>query len=72
MKLLATVTKLLPSGTDLATLSTPITVPAPGLFSIITGWPSDLASSAATRRVTKSVVPPGVKGTTMRIALVGH
>jgi hypothetical protein len=42
------------------------------LFSIITGWPSDLPSSVATRRVTKSVVPPGVKGTTTRIGLAGQ
>ena len=51
-KLLATVTKLYPSGADLATLSTPITVPAPGRFSTTTVCPSDLPSSAATRRVT--------------------
>jgi hypothetical protein len=71
-KLLATVTKLVPSGGDLATLSTPITVPAPGLFSTTMGWPSALATSVQTRRVTKSVVPPGGKGTTTRKGRVGQ
>jgi hypothetical protein len=52
VKLFATVTKLLPSGADFATLSTPIVVPPPGRFSTTMDWPSCLASSVPTRRVT--------------------
>ncbi len=41
---------------------------APGLFSITMGWPSDSCSFCVTRRVTESVMPPGVYGT---IHLIG-
>ena len=48
-----------PSGFDLATISVPMMVPPPGLFSTITGWPSRAASFSETMRAEVSVDPPG-------------
>src|SRR2546425_1520090 len=61
-----------PSGGDFATRSVPTTVPAPGRFSTITGWPQTSCILPATRRPMMSVAPPGGKGTTMRTGLVGN
>src|SRR4051812_19058471 len=47
-------------------------VPAPGLFSITTGWPSALESDGAMTRAVTSLTPPGGKFTTIRIGLVGQ
>src|SRR3989442_16045006 len=61
-----------PSGGALATISVPITPPAPDRLSVITGWPSTAASFAPTARDKRSVVPPTANGTMMRIGLVGY
>src|SRR5438552_18597006 len=61
-----------PSGGALATISVPITPPAPDRLSAITGWPSAAASFAPTARDSRSVVPPTANGTMMRIGLVGY
>jgi len=58
-----------PSGTDLATRSTPMLPPAPGLFSITTVPRASFTRSANTLAVT-SMGPPGPYGTTMRLTLV--
>src|SRR3954454_13259793 len=47
-------------------------VPAPGLFSITTGWPSALESDGAMTRAVTSLTPPGGKFTTIRIGFVGQ
>ena len=57
-----------PSGSARATVSAATTPPAPGRFSIVTGWPSDWLSSAATMRAVRSPAPPAANGTTMRKA----
>ena len=41
--------------------------PAPGRFSITTGWPSRRAIGSARMRATTSMMPPAAKGTTTRI-----
>src|SRR5436190_6729056 len=46
--------------------------PAPGLFSMTTGWPSRCESLSATARAERSVEPAGGKGTIMRIVLLGY
>src|SRR5947207_4472945 len=61
-----------PSGGALATISVPITLPAPGRLSVITGWPSAAASFAPTARDRVSEVPPAANVTMMRIGLVGY
>src|SRR6266849_7939266 len=61
-----------PSGDALATISEPITPPAPGRLSAITGGPSAAASFAPTARDKMSVVPPAANGTMIRIGLVGY
>src|SRR5437764_13409401 len=45
---------------------------APGLFSTMMVCPSFSCSRSVTRRVTESVMPPGVYGTTQRIDLFGQ
>lgn len=61
-----------PSGAALATVCPATMPPAPGLFSITTGWPgSVLAMCSPTARAVMSAAPPGALGTTMRTALVG-
>jgi hypothetical protein len=59
-----------PSGSDLATKSAPMLPPPPPLFSTITGWPSALESSGAMRRASTSLVLPTI-GTMMRTVLEG-
>ncbi len=54
-----------PSGVDFATKSVPMVVPAPGLLSIITGWPSALDRCGAMIRAVTSFTPPGGKFTTI-------
>src|SRR5262245_47681984 len=44
---------------------------APGLFSMMTFWPSTALSLSAMRRATKSVGPPAGKATTMRMTRLG-
>ena len=46
--------------------------PAPGLFSTVTDWPQASCSLMATSRATRSVGPPGVKPTMMRMGLLGN
>src|SRR5688500_14746535 len=45
---------------------------APGLFSTTIVWPNASCSLPVSRRVTVSVIPPGVYGTTQRICRVGY
>ncbi len=45
---------------------------APGLFSTNTVWPRLLVSSLAAERATISELPPGAKGTSRRIGLLGQ
>src|SRR5918994_5335868 len=45
---------------------------APGLGSTRTCWPSLAVSPSAMTRTRASIAPPGLKGTTMRIGLVGQ
>src|SRR5690348_3973770 len=45
---------------------------APGLFSTITGWPSDCVSLSATARARMSVDPPGAQGTMMCTGRSGY
>ena len=61
-----------PSGAAFATASAP-TKPAapPGRFSMTTGWPSAAPAPSASTRATRSVVPPGAKGTTPRTGRSG-
>src|SRR5687768_5245556 len=47
-------------------------LPAPGLLSTMTGWPSSACSGTAMSRATMSEDPPGAKVTTMRIGLAGQ
>jgi len=49
----------------------PTTLPAPLLFSTITGWLMVLAISVAMMRASTSVVPPGGNDEMMRIGFVG-
>ena len=59
-------------GRRLRDLRLPTVAPAPARFSMITGWPSWSCSPCASSRATRSVVPPGAKGTTRRIGWVGQ
>ena len=52
-------------------MSVPMLPPAPGLFSMITGWPRRSVSLPATARADRSVEPAGGKGTTSLMGLVG-
>src|SRR5262245_32478654 len=61
-----------PSGSDRATASAPILLPAPPRFSITTCWPQISDSFAATIRPTPSVPPPGGNGTTRRTTREGQ
>src|SRR5262245_54447709 len=56
------------SGGDLATESEPMTPAAPPRLSTITLLPRRLASEGAMARAMTSLLPPGGKGTTMRIS----
>jgi hypothetical protein len=60
------------SSVALATWSAAMLPEAPGLFSMITGWPSArLSGSASVRAAMSGVEPPG-KPTRMRTGLVGQ
>src|SRR3546814_18784804 len=54
-----------------ATASEPIVVPAPGLFSTITGCPSSRDMPSPNSREIRSVPPPGEKGTMIRTGRSG-
>ena len=54
-----------PSGALRATASAAMLPPAPGRFSITTGWPSSGAICSASSRAVMSAAPPGGKGTTI-------
>lgn len=56
--------KVYPSAGLLATNFAPMFPPAPGLFSTMTGCPSDWASRSETIRARMSFPPPGANGTT--------
>src|SRR5580765_2746376 len=45
---------------------------APGLVSMITGWPSCWPSGCAKMRAPSSAAPPGGNGTIRRIGLFGY
>jgi hypothetical protein len=45
--------------------------PAPGLFSMITGWPSRSLRPFAVKRAALSVLPPGENGTIQVIGRFG-
>src|SRR5258708_33678414 len=45
--------------------------PAPGTFSITSGWPGPSAAPSTTMRGTTSEAPPGPKGTTSLTGLAG-
>ena len=49
----------------------PMLPPAPGRFSITTGWPHFSDSFWPTMRASASEAPPGVCGTMMRTGLAG-
>src|SRR5262249_14459380 len=61
-----------PSLSARATASLPRVPPAPGRFSITTGWPSFSCSDCATMRPMMSAPPPGPNGTTMRTGRCGQ
>jgi hypothetical protein len=54
------------------TLRAPIVLPAPGVFSITTGWPSLRDSGSDRMRATTSMTPPAAKGTTTRTGREGY
>ena len=59
-----------PSGAAFATISVPSVPLAPGLFSMMIGWPSAFSSGACNRRATMSAAPPAASGTISRIGLL--
>src|SRR5919198_347647 len=61
-----------PSGGDLARYSMPIAVPAPGLYSTITGLPHIVCKYWANTRAWTSIEPPGGVGKMMVTVLVGN
>src|SRR3990172_11268103 len=61
-----------PSGADLATISVPMIVPAPGRASSTIGWPHASVSFCATGRATTSTGPPGGYGITHRMGFAGY
>ncbi|MNE66542.1 hypothetical protein D3C80_1620980 [compost metagenome] len=61
-----------PSGAALATMSTPMMLLAPGLFSMTMGWPRAFCRPTCSRRAIWSVKPPAVYGTMMRTGLFGQ
>src|SRR5574343_150868 len=67
----APISRVCPSGLDLATKSAPSVAPAPGLLSTITVWPRLLDRRSARARASPSVVPPAGKGTTRLIGRCG-
>src|SRR4029079_16261631 len=59
-------------GSDLATVSVPIEVAPPPLFSTTICWPQIADSLAETTRAMASVPPPGGSGTTRRTKRAGY
>src|SRR6266852_8709001 len=55
----SSMTTVYPSGGDFAVASAPMLDPAPGLYSITTGWPRLLLISFAIGRPRTSELPPG-------------
>src|SRR6185312_9552850 len=49
-----------------------MTAPAPGLFSITTGWPMRFETPSAAARAMRSFAPPGANGTIQRTGRSGH
>ena len=68
---LGAISSTYPSGAVLATAVAPMMVPAPGRFSTTKDLPRRCSSLWASMRAMMSVLPPGVKGTTMVTARVG-
>ncbi len=64
-------TSVWPSGAAPATACVPLLPPAPGRLSTPTCWPRRAPRRSATTRAPVSVTPPGVKGPTRRIGLLG-
>src|SRR5229473_2063910 len=69
---LMTQPKVYPSGAALATASVPIIVPAPGLFSTMTGCFHLSESACAITRAATSFEAPAVAGTMKWTGLLGH
>src|SRR5437763_1513186 len=59
------------AGTALMSTSLCGVVPAPGLLSTMTGWPSAFYMPTPTARAMESVPPPGANGTTSLTGLSG-
>src|SRR5437868_1054646 len=55
-----------PSAGAFTSAAVPVMLPAPGRFSITSGWPSALESDGPTARVTASMPAPGDEVTMMR------
>src|SRR5882672_9798759 len=70
-KLGNTTSSVWPSPCARAASSYPITAPAPGRFSTITGCPRPFAICSPSRRLVTSAAPPGGKGTMMRTGFEG-
>jgi hypothetical protein len=67
-----TTPKVCPSGAALATMSTPMMLLAPGLFSMTMGWPNAFCRPTCNRRAIWSVKPPAVYGTMILIGRLGQ
>ena len=68
---LAMISSVLPSGGACATASAAMMPPAPGLLSTMTVWPFALPIWSASRRTSKSMVPPaGTEMTTLMVRAV--
>ena len=72
VKVLEMTTSVCPSGSDLATLATPIDPLAPLWFSITTGWPNAFWSRAPITLAMTSLEPPAANGTTRVICRDGN
>ena len=65
-------TKVCPSGAARAAAAVPSAPLAPGRLSTTIGAPSSPCKRACTSRASVSTLPPGGKGTTMRIGPLGQ
>jgi len=72
MKLGKTTSSVWPAPGARAASSYPITAPAPGRFSAITGCPRPFAMRSPRSRLVISAAPPGGKGTMMRRGFEGN
>src|SRR3954466_5588176 len=61
-----------PSGAERTSCALASVVPAPGLDSMITGWPSTLESPSAAMRAFASAPPPGANPCNIVIGRSGH